>query len=318
MRLKKILLIFLCFYPVVSYCQKIDNTTSYRDIGTDAYFRFTYDNDYFTATDYYFTQGYSFEFISPKLRKNPLTKLLVGLNDSTAKFGLSLEHVGFTPTSIRFDEVLQNDRPFASYIMLKSAKITTNTKKQERLSSILSTGVIGPAAFGGKMQTTIHRWIDGVEPHGWQNQIKNDVVLNYELNHEKLLFNSRYLSVNSNVNLRLGTLNTKAQTGATFVVGKYKSALNSSDIGGFQLYIYTQPLVNIVGYDATLQGGLFNRNSVCTLNPSDITRINLQNNFGAILKRRGFFLEYSQAVLGKEFKTGKQHRWGGIKIAFAI
>ncbi|MBC7916147.1 MAG: DUF2219 family protein, partial [Pyrinomonadaceae bacterium] len=69
--------------------------------------------------------------------------------------------------------------------------------------------------------------------------------------------------------------------------------------------------------DATLQGTFFNE-SPYTIKASDITRVNLQHNFGAFLKLNKVNLEYSRAMLGKEFRTGKYHQWGGIRIGFAI
>lgn len=304
-------------YPTLTFSQKIDNVASYRAASTDSYFRFSYDNDYFTATDYYYTQGYSLEVVNGALKKNPLSKLLAQL-DSATTYGLSFEHVGFTPTSIRHPEILADDRPFAAFMILKSFKTSINPFRQTRLGTTISIGVIGPAAFGGKMQSTIHRWIGGVEPQGWQNQISNDIILSYELNHEKILYNNRIVSVNSNANVRAGSLNTRAQAGATFILGKHVPELSNNKKPKFQFYIYTQPLANIIAYDATLQGGLFNQQSPYTIKSSQLSRITLQNNYGAILKLNNFYLEYSQTILSKEFKTGRQHKWGGVRLGFSI
>ena len=90
------------------------------------------DNDYFSATDYYYTQGYNFELTSPWLRKNPLNPLFKKLKKSDQKYGLSIEHMGYTPTSISSDAILYGNRPFAAAIMLKSFLVSTllcQTKK---------------------------------------------------------------------------------------------------------------------------------------------------------------------------------------------
>ena len=102
--------------------QKIDNTASFRDVKSDHYFRFHYDNDYFTGTDQFYTQGYAFELTSPAFKKNPVNFLFVKLKNSSEKNGLSLEHVGFTPTTIKSNEILYGDRPFGASIFLKSFK----------------------------------------------------------------------------------------------------------------------------------------------------------------------------------------------------
>jgi hypothetical protein len=311
-----------CFLLVFAthggYSQKIDNTASYRALPAESSFRFSYDNDYFTATDFYYTQGYSFELIDPVLTKNPLNKVLFKMNDTTAVSGLAFEHFGFTPTSIRSDNILIGDRPFSASMILKSFKQSVDYTRNAQLSAVLSLGLIGPAAFGKEMQKTIHRWIGGVEPRGWDNQIRNDLIINYDLNYEKLLYNNKYLSLNSAVNLRAGTLNTKAQSGAIVVFGKYASPLLGERKSAFQLYVYAQPLLNLVAYDAALQGGLFNRHSPYTIRSADVSRVVLQHNYGAVVKLRSFYLEYSRTILGKEFKTGRSHKWGGFKIALGI
>jgi len=77
-------------------------------------------------------------------------------------------------------------------------------------------------------------------------------------------------------------------------------------------------MVNVIGYDATLQGGLFNRKSPCTIASQDMARFTGQFNYGIILKTKTLYFEYSRSVLTKEFETGSAYKWGGIKIGFTI
>lgn len=318
----RFLILICCFVPALSFCQRIDNSASYRNVTGDKYFRLHYDNDFFTKTDYYYTQGYQFELVQPFLKYNPASKLLLRLNDSRTKYGLSFEHYGFTPTSIRSDAILKNDRPFAGVILLKSFVISVNPIRKERLTTLLSTGMVGPAAFAGKMQATIHRWSGDAEPHGWQYQIRNDVILNYELNHEKELVNvPNIVSVNTNVQLRLGTFSDKIQTGATVTLGRFDSPFRDNEkvhARNFQLYAYAQPLLGFVGYDATIQGGLFNRTSPYTLQADQINRIVFQNNYGIVAHVWKIYLEYYRTYLSKEFKSGNEHGWGGVKVGYAF
>ena len=67
---KTIILLFL--FPAILLAQKIENTASFRDIKASNYFRFNYDNDYFTGTDQNYTQGYNFELVAPIFKKNPI------------------------------------------------------------------------------------------------------------------------------------------------------------------------------------------------------------------------------------------------------
>ena len=320
MRLTGFLLLFSLLTLPEVYGQKIDNTSSIRSLPTSSYFRFSYDNDYFSATDYYYTQGYSFELAHPSLRKNPLARLLVRLNDSSAINGIALEHIGFTPTSIRHEEILVGDRPFAAVIGLKSFLISINREKKLRLASVLSTGVIGPAAFGGEMQKTIHGWIGGVDPKGWNHQLKNDIVLNYQLALEKSLIEQKLFSLNAGTKLNAGTLHDNIEVSSILKAGIFEAdyELSSKAKRLFQAYIYFEPVVGLVAYDGTLQGGMLNRSSEYTIASSELSRMTFQQNLGLIVKIRGLYLEYSRSFITKEFQMGRRHSWGGIKLGFGI
>lgn len=319
--LKATVFSFLYLFTLSTFGQRIDNTASFRSVADDNYIRFHYDNDFFRKTDYYYTQGYQLEMAAPILRKNPVTKLLLQLKEGQ-KYGLAFEHYGFTPTSIRSDQILYGDRPFAGIIMLKSFAISVNSERRERLTATLSTGMIGPVAFAGRMQATIHRWSGDVVPHGWQYQIGNDLVINYEVSHEKELLNAANLfSLHSHVRANLGTLSDRAQAGVVMKAGKFDSVFGKSakkNAKTFQLYAYYQPLGGLVGYDATLQGGVFNRNNPYTLQANQLNRLTFQNGFGVVANFWKIYLEYSQTFVSKEFKSGEKHSWGGVKMGYSF
>ena len=157
MKKLKPLFLFLFFMPMTFMGQKIDNMASFEDIKSNNYFRFHYDNDYFTSTDKEYTQGYNFELTSPGLAKNPINHLFLSPKNSEFKYGLSLEYIGFTADNIASDQIQFDDRPFAAAIMLKSFSIATDTIQKARIVSSLNLGIIGPGAFGGDMQAAIHR-----------------------------------------------------------------------------------------------------------------------------------------------------------------
>lgn len=286
------------------------------------YFRLHYENDFFTARDFYYSQGINLEFCSPALLNNPVNLLLPKLKNSCNTFGLALEHAVYTPSSIRNTEILYNDHPFAAYIMLKTYLISIDTLHSQRLSSTFSIGGIGPVASGDAMQKSIHKWLKNIEPLGWEHQIENDVVLNYQLSYELQLYNYKNcFLLSSLVKIQAGTLMDNAQIGCTVISGKFNSPFSSCSVAPrniFKLYGYAQPLVRLVGYDATMQGGMFNRDSPYTLTSHQLTRTVFQTNFGIVFGFRKVYLEYCQSMLTKEFDTGKFHRWGGIKAGITF
>lgn len=311
--------IFLLIPSILS-AQKIDNLASFRDIKSDSYFRFNYDNDYFSGTDENYTQGYSLELVAPFLEKNPANYLFLTPENSEVKYGLAIEHIGFTAPDIGSPEIQFGDRPFAAAIMLKSFAITTDTLAKSRLTSALNLGLIGPGAFGKEMQVGIHKMTGNTIPQGWRNQVQNDVVLNYEIAYEKqLIIAGDYLSLQSNSTARVGTLFTNASFGFNTNIGLINSAFSANNRKSkFQFYGYSQFQGNIIGYDATLQGGVFNKDSPYTIPSEEITRLTGQFNYGLILKTRTLYFEYSRTVLTREFDTGSSTKWGGIRIGFTF
>jgi len=313
----------LCFSIVTlqqSNAQKIDNLVSFRDIKSNNYFRFNYENDYFAATDANYTQGYNLELVAPFFKTNPLNYLLQKPNDSEIRYGLAVEHVGYTPNRYELPDIQSGDRPFAAAIMLNSFIIATNQKKRSRFISSFSLGVIGPAAFGKEMQASIHKATGNKIPLGWKHQIKNDIVINYEIGYEKQLINYQdFVSLQAQLNAKIGTLFTNASIGVNTTFGIINSPYSSiRKRNGLKLFAYAQPILNIIVYDATLQGGLFNKENPYTIQLSDIERFTGQLNYGIVLKLKALYFEYSRSVITKEFNSGSSYKWGGIKIGFTL
>ena len=317
------LLYSLSFFP-----QAIDNTASFRNINADHYFRLHYENDFFGGRDRYYTQGINLETVHPSFKKFPLSKLLPAPKNSIARYGICLEHNGYTPTSIIADTILYDDRPYAAAVFLKNFLISNCLQKRYRITSSLSTGIIGGAAGGEWMQKTIHKWIHDRQPKGWQYQIKNDLVLNYETGIEKnILHLKNHLLLNVFAKARIGTLNDKLSTGFALIFGKINSGIASVFSGTendetkkekFSFHFYVQPVISAVAYDATLQGGLLNKKSTYKIREKNISPFTFQGNAGIFIQLCRLNLEYFQSVINKEFSTGLYHRWGGVRIGVIL
>jgi len=310
----------LLFISLVSFAQRIDNTASFREINSDHYFRYYFDNDFFANTDYYYTIGHNFELVSPKLIKNPINYLFIKLKNNEQKYGLTLEQAGFTPKDIVSNEILYDDRPYAAAVMLESFLVSTDTIHKTTFSSTLSFGIIGPFTSGKEIQSKIHKWIGKNKPLGWQYQIQNDLILNYEISHEKQLYRLNNLfALNSNAKLRLGTMNTNISGGLTTTFGKINSPfVSQKNKTNFHIYGYWQGLISVVGYDASLQAGLFNQNNPYVIADQNMERFIFQKNFGIVFHYKTLYLEYYRSWLSKEFETGLKHSWGGFRIGFTL
>jgi hypothetical protein len=121
----------------------------------------------------------------------------------------------------------------------------------------------------------------------------------------------------ANTNLKVGTLFTNASVGLNATIGIINDAFKTNK-EKFALYFYTQPIVSAIGYDATLQGGLFNKKSPYTIESNAIERFTAQYNYGFILKTRTLFFEYSRSIVTREYTFGNSAKWGGIRIGFTF
>jgi lipid A 3-O-deacylase len=325
MRLKKIITAsILLFIIYQSDAQLIDNTSSFKNSLGNKYFKFHYDNDYFTMTDEYYTQGITLEYANPKIKKWVTSSLLLKPKNMDIIYGLRLDNFGYTPTTIRIDSIPYGDRPFCGDMSASTFAIAVDTARQQIISSTFIFGLMGQGAGGKEFQSGIHEWLGDYIPKGWQYQIRNDIILDYQINYEKkiLAYRNNFL-LNGASELVLGTHSDKLTGGFNFMVGNFNNrflsvATTKPIRKKVQYYLYGQLVGGVIGYDATLQGGLFNRTSPYTISSGDISRFTVQADYGIVLCFRKLYIEYCQSYLSQEFNTGHYHRWGGIRIGFTI
>jgi len=315
-----LLLLVSCFACFSSYSQAIDNSPAYKDLHSDRYLRINYENDFFSGTDKYYTQGIVLEVAHPALASFPLAKALIHFPGFEVRYSLAAEHNGYTPSDIATPFLLRGDRPFTACLFAQTSRISADSQHGRRYLAALSTGVIGQAAGGMEMQTAIHRWLHDITPHGWPNQIHNDIILNYEVAMEQRLLQYRNIAlVTGSASARAGTLSDRAALGVTLMAGRMATAFgawgNSQGIG---IYAYETAQVNCTLYDATLEGGLFNHSSPYTIPYSGINAFTLQNRFGIVVNYHRISLEYFQSYLSSEFRTGNFHVWGGVQFATTL
>ena len=316
---------WLTFMSFLTYSQAVDNMASFRMMQTDKYMRLHYENDYFSKSDRYYTQGVHHEFVSPLFGRYLWNRFLLGTRTGTRLYGIGLEHNAYTPASIESHDILIGDRPFAADFFVKFFSMRNDGFKQKRITSALALGVLGPAASGEEIQYGIHKLIGDTEPQGWEHQIRNTLLLTYDAGIEKNIVHIKdNFLLNGFGNARIGTVNDKLSVGIVLMAGKIHSTtasvfsrIASAGKNRFNFHVYAQPIVNAVFFDATMQGGLFQENPY-TLPPGQIQRFTIQGNYGLVIQFRSIYLEYFQSVISKEFEAGSMHKWGGVRIGVNV
>lgn len=272
-----------------------------------------YDNDLFTQTDRYYTQGIQLKYTSVTFNYSLLNRMMQLLPVSKAQTltisGIKLTHAVFTPSDLGASRPLLNDRPYAGYLYLAYFHEQQDTLLQQILTTELQVGVMGRPAFAEGMQKTIHDVVNGEQPQGWDNQIAPDAIVGYTIKYEKAVLGRVQQScVGVFGEAALGTLITSLSIGA-------KARLDNYSIGHpakLRLQVYASSQVKGIAYNATLQGGIFNPNSVYTIDQPHLNRWLLHHNIGGQLTYANLSIGYVWHFLSPEFTWGETHRWGSI------
>lgn len=295
-------------------------------ISTNTYFGINFDNDIFSNTDYYYTNGIRFEMVAPIFATSPFAwPMLPYRRESMNYHGITIVQNMYTPTNPDTISVTDGDRPFAAYLYIGHSKNTLSSKKKYRQYSEIVIGLMGPGSLGGLVQSQIHN----IEPVGWQNQIQNDLVLNYTAVFEKGLINPRYFDLNIFADAQIGTLYDNLGAGLRLRAGKLNSYFGMPALArpgsaegrnalNLQYGILAGTRLRAILYDATLQGGAFNRNNHYTIPASDIERLVLQASIGFYFAYRQIGISYEHFYISPEFKNARHHQWGHINLTYCF
>lgn len=277
-------------------------------------------NDLFTLTDYYYTSGVGLEVIHPVFSFLPTRNLLIPFSSKSIDYyGFSVIQDLYTPYDIENTEIQYGDRPFAAYLCVGLSKTSLFREQAMRFKSQLYFGVIGPAALGNFSQDIFH----SLEPSGWVNQVSNDVVVNYNLAFSKGIVNDNNFGLLTVASGRIGTLFTDVSLGVIMRFGnelssfKYYTPLEEKG-KKFRYDLFLNLAGRAKGYDATLQGGVFNRSSVYVIPNSNMERFLFIPSAGVNLSYGIVQLRLEQLYSSPEFTGAKHHFFGKISLGFSF
>ncbi|HSY76650.1 MAG TPA: lipid A deacylase LpxR family protein [Bacteroidia bacterium] len=312
----KNIITILLFTALLNNSVSAQKDSSVINVSITKFIRLNYENDYFTATDDYYTQGIKLESILPAYRHSPVMWLLPQLNHAQTEYGLTVVQDCFTPTSILSNTILQGDRPFAGYIYLGHYKTSADYVQKQMLTVEIDAGAIGPCADCEQEQKAIHHLPGNNQPEGWQYQIAQATMVNYKLRYEKAIYTDTAVDIDAVGQLNAGTVYNNALAGITLHIGKMQSYFLLNHTKAFQLYGTVQGWVEAVAYNGTMQGALFTHNNIYTLNRSQINTLVLGDSYGICASWNRVAFEYSVTHITNEIKTGFYHGWGHVGITY--
>jgi lipid A 3-O-deacylase len=287
-------------------------------------FGFKSDNDayLFIGQDRYYTNGLFINFrhaidqqrISGKLEKKT--------------YEVNVGQRIYNPRSGYAPDPAMQDRPFAGYLYAEGA-MSWFSKKESVIRGAVQIGTTGPDALAQKGQELLHNTIGFYEPAGWEFQIRNEIAVNLSAQYMRLLHRSANNAVDFSFEgyANAGTTYSGAGAGVLFRAGKINQLFNTaythsvigngSNTGALvekEVFFYARPQLNVVAYDATIQGSMFNNDSPVTFDPKPIV-FGQQLGFNYSSKR--FTFDFGLLFKTKELKSdAKAHQYGMISMYY--
>ncbi len=293
----------------------------------NSYFIIDFDNDIFTGKDYYFTNGAQLSLIRPSFGNNLIARLLPSAGKGAMNhYGISIRQNMYTSTNPEQTEIDVNDRPFAGILLAELFKISTLHSRELCLTNRVQVGFIGETSLAAFIQRLAHHLF----PVGWQFQIHDDLLVNLESSIEKQVISERNLRLSFSATGRLGTYLTTAGAGIHFKAGRIPlsfspfATINSKTVEyegnrhKLLWWVFGEAGETYTFYNASLQGGLFNRNSPLVIERQRLTRIVIQAATGLALAYGATALQLKFVYLTPEFSPGKPHSWGSVNLLFNL
>ena len=301
------------------------------EVSPDAYLNINFDNDILNYTDRFYTNGIRIELFLPAFRFNPLSRLMIPYGKrAKSYYGLSLVQNMYTPSTTKTGGIHVGDRPYSAYLYVGSSKITNDVRRSYRQTSEIGIGIIGPDSYGEWVQRSFHSSVPtNNEPLGWEYQIQNDLFLNYFFTVEKGISNGNHLELILNSKIAAGTVYDHISAGLHFRAGILHpwfatpgvlkpDQIRQAGLKKFRILFYAKANGQLVGYDATLQGGMFNRSSVYTIPSEEISRLVFSGSAGITVGCPGFGIDVEQFLLSPEFQGEPWHKWVHIALRMAL
>ncbi len=311
------------FFSVLSSVVLAQTNEQPIAVKQENYFRFNYENDFFSQTDRYYTQGIQVSLIHPLVRYSPFSKTLLRLNNAVNYYGIQAEQDCFTPKSIRIDTIMFGERPYTGTVFVSHVLNSLSEKKILLLQTQLDVGGIGKCARCEDEQKAIHRALVNIQPLSWEYQLANDIIINYRAKLEKGIIYKRNLEFMLNATSRIGTLYTDLGAGFNFRLGLFDPYFKNLGLSKdplsrkFKIYAQVKTNAKLVGYNATLQGGLFSKD-IYVIDADNIERFVFTGTAEIVVAFKRFSLTYSRTYITQEYHTGVDHSWGGIFMNVAF
>lgn len=286
------------------------------------------DNDLYTSpiNDQYYTAG--MEFFYRYLSDHQSEKVAKKIYD------FRVGQYIYNPQSVRAEDINVNDRPFAGYLFGEFG-INYYYTNESVLKLSVQGGVVGPEAGAEAVQKGLHKLIGYPTVQGWQYQITTTIAAQLGVYYSHKILGEHFKEkVDFHVlgELNAGTIWNSASVGAMMRISLKRplQAMHSSGLHNAvlnkdkesykehrELFLYINPNVQYMQYDATILGSHFNDTSPVTF-PLIPFRFNAE--VGVKYRYNNWNYSYSFNYRGKELSNNviTGFYYGSIQVSYLL
>lgn len=203
----------------------------------------------------------------------------------------------YTPVDITLtlDDIEEYERPYAGWLYFGVEKEEI-FKNKSRIEYEAHVGFVGKYSLAEQTQKIVHDITTSDRPEGWDSQIEEIFGIQLAAKYYHKNFFREYQEGRSSE----GFFTMRAEFGNIFMNFSFSQILKYGKINEFpfvdsweenSLYVFIEPKINIVVYDATIEGDVFENNS--------------------------FYTEDINHVVG-ELQAGLEMRKGKMKLGYSI
>lgn len=285
-------------------------------------FNFRNDNDLylFNKQDQYYTNGVFFNI------RRAADTIRLSTAETNRIWGVTIGQKMYNAYTAQIHHIEEVDRPITGYLFI-AANVDRYFANETFLGFTAEIGTIGQRALGRQFQERIHKVLNLYEIAGWDYQLENAFGADVAARYGGLLYrnDTRWFDLSAQTEAILGFNHTGFSVAPNVRLGRInplnQSAYTSSRLQAFnnvldsEFFFYYRPQLNFVGYNATLQGGMFlHDKGPVTYTPS---RWVLYNQVGMMYANNALTLNmqyifYSKEVPGMFFR----HRYGSVGMSY--
>ncbi len=242
-------------------------------------------------------------------------------NDTTKRYTWGISQKIFTSSDIHAEVQKAYDFPFSGSLYATHSVTSENSAHNVQLTSEISIGVLGPLSLAAETQRLYHTVIGIRKPLGWEKQIQNSIILNYNLQLHRKLISRKYFCLKTDFDGDAGSLLNKCSAGLHLDFG----ILNNNHEDSYHknsIFFTFSSKENWVLYNAYLQGGLFESKTTTNIETkqaysllaNEIHNFYSENSAGIHYSNRLMAIAYTQTFWSAFSKHTENHSFGSINL----